>query len=59
MMKWRCRILGEGVEVSTAGKVVLSLSEEIRGRFKRKVHSLSELRLEDKKAFSPVCIPYR
>ena len=39
MMKWRCRVLGEGVEVSTAGKVVLSLSEEIRGRFKRKVHS--------------------
>lgn len=45
--------------MSTTGKVGLSLSEEIRGRFKRKVHSLSELRLEDEKAFSPVCIPYR
>lgn len=45
--------------MSTAGKVVLSLSEELRGRFKRKVHSPSELRLEDEKALSPVCLPYR
>ena len=45
--------------MSTAGKVVLSLSEELRGRFKRKVHSLSELRLEDEQALSPVCLPYR
>ena len=59
IIKWRCGILGEGLEVSTAGKVVLSLSEELRGRFKRKVHSLSELRLEDEKALSPVCLPYR
>jgi len=36
MIKWRCGILGEGLEVSTAGKVVLSLSEELRGGLKGK-----------------------